>query len=111
MLMIKYNDKDHILEMKGHANYGKGEEDIVCAAASALFYTLVYSLKESKGTILKKGSMKYNVEPGNSSVRAKAKKGCERTVSLIFWVCLNGFKALAETYPKNVMFLVESDKE
>ncbi len=81
------------MTLSGHADYGK--EDIVCSAASCLFYSLLAAC--SKKDRYCRG--KHN--PGDSEII------CQRGVAFdaCFEMAAEGFSALAEEYPENVKFL------
>lgn len=83
----------HQLTLEGHADFGK--EDIVCAAASCLFYSL-YSACAKKDSDLR-GKAQW----GDSYIICARNMHCDN----YFEMAEEGFEALSEQYPKNVKFL------
>ena len=80
----------------GHANYAERGKDIVCAAVSALWQTLIVSLER-----LTNDKIEYNNAPGTASVKYNAKDLSEQAQLLIrsFFV---GVSEIAEAYPEHV---------
>lgn len=76
--------------MEGHAGYCGGR-DIVCAAASMLFFALAGRLREL-------GMGEYVERCQSGEARAFVPDG----LSDAFRVILCGFRMLEETYPENV---------
>lgn len=81
------------VKISGHAMYSKGE-DIVCAAVSTLFYSLMAALeKDSKVSMLKSRAQKGCGEisfKGGSESRGAYKMAVE------------GLTVLARQYPENI---------
>lgn len=106
MIEVTFSPNKYKLSIKGHAGYSESDgKDIVCSAASALFYTLVISLEGLKGVAVK--AVKQKIEPGDSMLECKIEKAYESNVALVFWTVLNGFKALSESYSENVSLNIE----
>ena len=101
MIQVEFYPNDLKLSIKGHAGHAEPGKDIVCAAASILYYTLCQSLTDSED-LLKKAGLIISMNEEESSVQAKPKKGSEATIQHIFWVVLEGIQLLADDYPKNV---------
>ena len=100
MTAVTYRGKngDHSLEISGHANYAEHGKDIVCAAATTLFYTLLYAL-EGEDDI----DMDYSVTPGAARVTARgtSQKGAAMCDTL-FGAMAGGYEMLAAKYPEHV---------
>lgn len=80
------------LRVEGHAGYAARGSDIVCAAASILFYTLANHLsarKEAEAQVTKRN--------GDAFLTAKGEEA-EKDLALI----LTGFFLLQESYPEHV---------
>ena len=81
------------VKISGHAMYSKGE-DIVCAAVSALFYSLIAALEKDRKVSL---------------IKSRAHKGCGE-ISFkgggesrgAYKMAVEGFSAIARQYPDNV---------
>ena len=104
MVDITFNPNTYTLDVTGHAEHGKKGEDIVCAAISALFYTLAESLCNSKAMLTE--DVVFSDEDGQGHLSCKPKAEYEANVSLIYWTILNGFNVVAQNYKKNVNFKV-----
>ena len=77
------------IKINGHAGYSDHGKDIVCAGASALFFTLGERLLDLDKAIEVKG------ESGNATIIAKTDKGkILESVETI----LTGYRMLAEEY-------------
>ena len=100
MITVTYSPKKRQIRMKGHANYAEHGEDIICASASTLFYTLCQSLLSMKDSLA--GEPKMEMTKGRACVSCIPTSGHEGTVDVIFWTVLNGFHMLAQQYPENV---------
>lgn len=79
------------LYVMGHANADEHGKDIVCAAASMLFNTLVCRLEELRS------AMNYQAESGDSFVICTGALTEAETQAFAFVEC--GFRALSEQYP------------
>ena len=94
--VIFVRDKnEYSVSMNGHARYSDVGNDIVCAAASTLGYTL-WGFLENCGsvseidTVERTGEMEINC------------KGDKKIVKTAFDMALVGFLQLEKTYPKFV---------
>jgi uncharacterized protein YsxB (DUF464 family) len=102
MTTITYTAFDHhiTLRLEGHAGYAEpGEKDVVCAAVSALTYTLINYL-DDKATEGKIRNLSYRDTPGDMLVEFEL-------VDYKEWpqVCdflLTGYSMISEHYPENV---------
>lgn len=104
MIDITFNPNTYTLDVTGHAGHGKKGEDIVCAAISALFYTLAESLYNSKAMLA--DDIVFSDEDGQGHLSCKPKAEYEANVSLIYWTVLNGFNVVSQAYKKNINFKV-----
>lgn len=101
MIKVQYSQKQHKLRIKGHAGFAQKGEDIICAAASMIFYNLAQVLMEynREKTMTKPVEMKYG---DVSVIRAYPKTGIEPWVDHDFYYALTGFRLLANQYPEHV---------
>lgn len=102
MITVTFKPKEHELSVAGHANYAEEGKDIVCAAVSILFYSLVASIEEE----MLEGNLTKEIKKGESILRCTPKKGYEGTIELIFWTILNGLSLMAEAYPDYVNLVI-----
>lgn len=90
------------LKLSGHAGQAKKGEDIVCASASILAYTVAQALEfmYEEGGLKKKPHLK--LEPGDSIIVAKPKPESYAEALHIFFVAQVGYHLLAHNYPQYV---------
>lgn len=94
MINIIYNEagQDLILQASGHAEYAPKEQDIVCAAVSALMLSLAYSVDSGSA-----------VQDGEGVLTVKAVQSCDNSAK--FELVTDGLQLLAEQYPANVRYV------
>lgn len=90
------------LKMEGHAGTAKKGEDIVCAAASMLAYTLAQAVLWQYDDHNLRKRPRVEMREGECIICAKPKDECYNLVLHTFWVVQVGFFLLAGKYPKNV---------
>jgi uncharacterized protein YsxB (DUF464 family) len=91
------------LHVKGHAGQNTPGNDIVCASASILAYTLAQNIKMSEERGHLKYSPKIKLKEGDSIITCRAKD--EETYAEIlhtFLVIQTGYMLLAHNYPQYV---------
>ncbi len=91
------------LHVKGHAGQNTPGNDIVCASASILAYTLAQNIKMSQERGHLKYSPKIKLKEGDSIITCRAKD--EETYAEIlhtFLVIQTGYMLLAHNYPQYV---------
>lgn len=98
MININFNPIEYELSISGHANQNEKGKDIVCAAVSILYFTLVESLSEF-GDVYE-GKIEYEFEDGNGRVKVTPKAEYEQNISIVFYTILNGLALLANEYPQ-----------
>lgn len=88
---------------KGHAGMASVGNDIVCASASMLAYTLAQNVRyeESAGNLKYRPTVKLNKGNANIAVRAKTDDDYIRLCHL-FCVIQTGYQLLAHNYPQFV---------
>ena len=100
MIKIVFHSRIMELEMVGHAGHGKKGKDIVCSAASTLFYTLAESVNNSREMLVEPPVIKD--EEGNGLIRCNPKKKYEGNIEIMYWTVLVGLRMLRDKYPENV---------
>lgn len=101
MIKVTYGSREPpSLIIKGHANYAEYGKDIVCAAVSVLFETLVEALGNYTDDV-------YDIrrEPGECSIVWQSPQS--ETGRLLTMVILDGIQSTALSYPDHVMFNIE----
>ena len=100
MINVTYHRKYHKLTVKGHANYAEEGKDIVCSAASILFYTLCSNLEDA--ALVRE--YKCKTDKGDSEVSITPNSRTESLVTLIFDTVCRGYELLSHKYPDNISF-------
>ena len=104
MIHITYRPDKYEITIKGHANSDEKGKDIICAAASMLFYTLAACLAKSpEGWFAEAPDMAdYLSEPerkGVSHIKCRPKSDFDITVLIMYQTVVTGFEQLAANYP------------
>lgn len=91
------------LKVEGHAGAAAKGEDIVCAAASILSYTLAQTLSfmHSEGKLQKKPNIKLD-GGGTATITAKPKAEWYDEALHCYFIAQVGFHLLAHNYPQYV---------
>ena len=100
MIRVVYEPESFRICAEGHANAGPQGQDIVCAAASMLMFTLVASLGRSgveADVEEEAGMMSINVTPEDFD-----REYCQA----MFDTISAGFELLADTQPDYVEFII-----
>lgn len=101
LLICKAGGAFDSLRADGHAGFLKRGSDIVCAAETMLFRTVLSLLEKTDGLevkkdISKRGSLFFCVKGGGT-------RSVERLVCVADFI-REGMQSLAEEYPRNVRF-------
>lgn len=91
--MIEVRMGDCYLELTGHAGWGQRGQDVVCAAATCLAYTLAYNLQ-----CLDAGDLVARLDPGDILIQAAP----EREARKYFRFVQRGLRMLEQNYPENI---------
>lgn len=101
MISIVYHKKYNALTMDGHAGSGEPGQDLVCAAASAVAYTLAGNVRQLEA----QGALRdcvVDMGSGHAQIRCTACTHSRATVRLVFGAVCMGFAMLAQEYPEFV---------
>lgn len=103
MTRIYYDDGGFSLTMKGHAGAAPAGQDIVCAAASMLMFTLQAAVEDHMQALMPTvlhtdGEIRISCRPA-----PRQKKLCRTIYRTIFTGC----ELLAQNYPDHVMTIRE----
>ena len=104
MINITFNPQSLELKVDGHAQHGKKGEDIVCAAISTLFYTLVEALHQSEDIMT--SPIVFEDNDGKGYIKCFPKEKYIGNVARTYWTILVGMELVANNYPNNVTFKV-----
>ena len=95
------------LTMDGHAGGGEKGHDLVCAAATALAYTLAGNVAklcaEDKRHVRRPVLV---LEEGHAEIACDAVHGMQAVAELVFDSVCMGFELLAQRYPENIKFSI-----
>lgn len=90
--------KDRHITLKGHSELAAYGSDIVCAAVSALVYTLTqYINMHDSG-----GFAKIRLETGYADIEYNS---CPQNIMAVFDAVTDGFRLIASNYPSNVKYI------
>ena len=105
MIEIIYYPRFNTVTVKGHAGFAENGKDIVCAAVSAIVWTLAEAVKrlDDENKILEP---KIVIEKGKAEISADARADYEKEILSIFSFICGGFKHIAEQSPKYVSYIV-----
>ena len=90
------------LKVKGHANVAPKGQDLVCASATMLVYTVAQAIKlmDEQGYLVEKPTIK--IREGKAVVSATPKEEFYAEVLHTFWVAQCGAQVLSVNYPEAV---------
>lgn len=103
MIKVVYHRQYNTLSVEGHAQSGEPGHDLVCAAASALAYTLAGNVANmaDHGQVRE---TELQMESGQARVSCRPVNRFKATVTLVFdSVCL-GFELLAANYSQYISY-------
>ena len=95
--MIEVSRFEGGITIKGHAEYAKYGEDIVCAAVSTLAQTLIASIEA-----LTEDTIQYDIQPGWVDIRYRKLSANAQLLISSFFV---GLTLIANEYPANVQIV------
>ena len=105
MIEVIYYRKHSRVTVTGHANSGESGHDLVCAAASALAYTLAGNI----GSLYTQESIKTPVirlQEGDTELSCVPVSRMKHVVMLIFDSICTGFELMQTYYPENIKYEV-----
>lgn len=115
MLNITYNSPsptEHLLIFDGHCDYEK-PVDRVCAASSALFYTLMANLEKLKDQMDSKFDVEYGETDDETAkfIKVITQGYATNLVKLAFVFTLTGLETITVQYPENVQIRCSDDRK
>ena len=103
MIQVVYYRKYNRLTMTGHAGAAEPGQDLVCASASMLAYTLAVNV----ANMADHGQVRQPIiklTEGESEISCNPKCKLKNTVTLVFDSICAGFELLAHDYPANISY-------
>lgn len=101
MIEITY-DGEYGLTIKGHAQYAVRGRDVVCAAISALSFSLANKLEKDANKI---SDADVRFEEEATVISCTPTEGYKDECRGAYDVVLEGFKQMAKAYPQNVKYI------
>lgn len=95
--MIRIYRDGYKLDIEGHAGYGAYGSDIVCAAASILFFTLLRELQRRDIEVTAKTDEVREIT-------ATVNPAFSFDTDIVYETICTGFMMLSEEYPEHVSF-------
>lgn len=113
MIQVTIGDRDGVLwlSMEGHAGMAPKGQDIVCAAATMLMYTIAQAAMDmgSRGELQRPPTVKLG--DGNAGVSFQPKSEAMEKGRLVLDVIRRGLEVLGKRYPENVAIYVIGNGE
>lgn len=104
MIIATYDRKNLELKVQGHAKSAEKGEDLICAAASILVYTLAANVAEMSTDKKSFRRSKTDLKEGNAVISIAPVHGMKSVATVIFDSICSGFDILAQQYPENVRY-------
>ena len=110
---FKYDMKarEFSLTVNGHAGQAEIGQDIVCASASILAYTLAQVILKKHLIGFLEDAPSIILGGGDATVSCKAREGCECDIGECFSVIETGYMLLAHNYPQFVELITDGEAE
>ena len=105
MIKARFSETDtghFIMSIKGHAGASEVGQDIVCASASILAYTVAQLVKDYGMKDMLKKKPTILLKKGSSTVTCTPKKEYYDEVKHSYYVVQTGINLLAHNYPQCV---------
>lgn len=107
MITVTYRPGKREIKIKGHAGAGDKGHDVICAAASMMFYNLCQMMLAAYDNDKAFAApVKMQDEPGNARLQVTPATGYETWIDHDFLYALTGFHLLAERHPEYVTLKV-----
>lgn len=103
MIQAIYYRNHNALSVEGHANSGEPGHDLVCAAVSALVYTMAANVANmaDNGYVKIEG---MELTPGKAEIRCKPAHRFKGTAAMVMNAVCVGFELLARDYPQYICY-------
>jgi len=106
MIIAKFYQKNRDgsihMTLQGHAGAAPKGEDLVCASATMMAYTVAQAVQFMFEQGMLKKKPKISIKEGNAAVIAIPKEETYAEVLHTFWVAQCGVHVLARNYPQYV---------
>ena len=105
MIDITYHRKFHRVTIKGHAHSAELGRDLVCAAVSALTYTLAGNVDALHQSGVAKNTI-VQLREGDTEIQCDANRKDRPVVIVVFDAVCVGFQMLQECHPDYIRYTV-----
>ena len=105
MIQVVYHRNFHRLTVTGHAGAAEPGDDLVCAAASMLAYTLAANVANMADAWQVREPIIRNNE-GDTEISCNPRHNLKASVTLVFDSVCVGFELLAHDYPEYVSYKI-----
>ena len=108
MITITYTDENGVLSVtvKGHAGSAPRGEDLVCAGATMLAYTLAQNVRDKRRAL--KGRPKIQLNEGDIIIRCRPKDRYFDRIKATFEDICTGYRLMAHNFPDCIQYQHES---
>ena len=103
MIQAVYYRKYNRLTVTGHAGAAEPGQDLVCASASILAYTLAANVANMADNGQVRQPIIKNNE-GDTEISCNPRHNLKNSVTLVFDAICIGFELLAHDYPENITY-------
>ena len=103
MIKVVYHRDLNRVSMVGHAKSGEIGQDLVCASASILIYTLASFVENMKGA-KQTYSPTIVLKEGDALISCSPPSRYKGPITLVFDSVCGGFELLARDYPDNISY-------
>ena len=93
------------LRLEGHAGFAEEGQDIVCASASILAYTVAVLVLEADIRGELEAPALVRLESGDTVISCEATKDAFSSIQRAFFFATRGFMLLGQNYPQYVRLL------
>lgn len=103
MIQAVYYSKYNRLTVTGHAGAAEPGQDLICASASMLAYTLAANVANMAGA----GQVRQPIiklDEGDAEISCNPRHNLKNSVTLVFDSVCIGFALLAKDYPEFVAY-------
>lgn len=109
MIKVTYIDENGVLSVtvKGHADSAPHGEDLVCAGATMLSYTLAQNVTDNRRAL--KGRPKIHLNEGDIIVKCRPKDKFREQMKMVYDAVCTGYRLMAHNFPDNIQY--HSDKD
>lgn len=101
--MIQVSFSDNSFRMTGHAGFAAVGQDVVCAAASMLAYTVAFNVWLAGRDGKLESPCEIRMQPGDVRISCRPKEESREEIRLLFAYMHRGYDLLAKNYPDNVV--------